>query len=103
MVSKAREDLPLPLIPVMTTSWFLGMRMSMFLRLWTRAPDTSITSSISVQRYKKKPRTSGAGQGINVKELWMQSDGRQLHRLHGIHLDIGDGGILEAICTLEVK
>src|ERR1700733_2298700 len=33
----------------------------------------------------------------------MQSDGRQLYRLHGIHLDIGDGGVLEAVCTLEVK
>src|SRR5450755_5024260 len=45
MVSKARDDLPLPLIPVMTTSWFFGMEISIFLRLCTRAPNTSIISS----------------------------------------------------------
>ncbi len=28
MVSKARDDLPDPLIPVITTSWFLGISKS---------------------------------------------------------------------------
>jgi hypothetical protein len=33
MVSKAREDLPLPLRPVITTSLFLGMVTSIFFRV----------------------------------------------------------------------
>src|SRR5215203_2185608 len=45
MVSKARDDLPLPLIPVMTTSLFLGIEISIFLRLCSLAPKTSINSS----------------------------------------------------------
>lgn len=46
MVSKASDDLPLPLTPVNTTSLFLGMRRSMFLRLCSRAPTISITSLV---------------------------------------------------------
>src|SRR6516164_10630012 len=46
MVSKAREDLPLPLMPVMTTNLFLGIRMSIFFRLCTLAPNTSMDSSV---------------------------------------------------------
>src|SRR3954469_1451085 len=47
MVSNASEDLPLPLIPVITTSLFFGIEMSMFLRLCSLAPNTSINSSVS--------------------------------------------------------
>src|ERR1700710_2637314 len=46
MVSKAKEDLPLPLTPVNTTNLFLGMAMSMFFRLCSRAPKTSMKSSL---------------------------------------------------------
>ena len=42
VVSKAREDLPLPDRPVSTTSLSLGMDTSIFFRLFTRAPLTVI-------------------------------------------------------------
>jgi hypothetical protein len=43
-VSKAKEDLPEPLMPVTVTSLFLGIMTSIFLRLCSRAPKTSILS-----------------------------------------------------------
>jgi hypothetical protein len=46
MVSKAKDDFPEPDKPVITTSLFLGISTSIFLRLCTRAPKTSILSSI---------------------------------------------------------
>src|SRR5688572_920483 len=47
MVSKAREDLPLPLMPVMTTSCSRGMRRLMDLRLCSLAPVIVIQPSLS--------------------------------------------------------
>src|SRR5687768_15512676 len=44
MVSKASEDLPEPLSPVMTTSWSRGISTSMFFRLCARAPRTTMRS-----------------------------------------------------------
>src|SRR3989454_3691775 len=44
MVSKASEDLPEPESPVRTTSWSRGSSTSMFLRLCSRAPRTTIRS-----------------------------------------------------------
>ena len=44
MVSKASEDLPEPESPVMTTRLSRGMSTSMFLRLCSRAPRTTIWS-----------------------------------------------------------
>jgi hypothetical protein len=44
MVSKASEDLPDPETPVTTVSWLCGISKSMFFRLWTRAPRTTILS-----------------------------------------------------------
>src|ERR1700686_1289914 len=44
MVSKAREDLPDPETPVTTVMALWGTSKSMFLRLWTRAPRTTIFS-----------------------------------------------------------
>src|SRR5215213_7741504 len=46
MVSKASEDLPEPETPVTTVSLPTGMENEMFLRLLTRAPRTSMASSI---------------------------------------------------------
>src|SRR5688572_21836813 len=46
MVSKARLDLPEPERPVMTTSWSRGISTSMFFRLCSRAPRTTILSVI---------------------------------------------------------
>gem|GEM_PF-4410186 len=42
MVSKARLDFPEPETPVTTVSWFRGISTSTLLRLWTRAPLTTM-------------------------------------------------------------
>jgi hypothetical protein len=42
MVSKASDDLPDPLTPVMTTSLPVGKETETFLRLWVRAPRTTM-------------------------------------------------------------
>ena len=44
MVSKARDDLPEPDNPVMTVRLLRGMVTSMFFRLLTLAPNTSMLS-----------------------------------------------------------
>ena len=44
MVSKAREDLPQPERPVITTSSPRGMSSEIFFRLWVRAPLIEILS-----------------------------------------------------------
>src|SRR5690348_16818375 len=44
MVSKASEDLPDPLGPVMTTSWLRGSSQLTFCRLCCRAPRTTRAS-----------------------------------------------------------
>src|SRR5258705_11970940 len=44
MVSKASDDFPEPEIPVMMTNWSRGISTSMFLRLCSRAPLTTILS-----------------------------------------------------------
>src|SRR2546423_2282803 len=44
MVSRARDDLPDPERPVTTTSLLRGISTSMFLRLCSRAPLTTILS-----------------------------------------------------------
>src|SRR6266851_4433384 len=48
MVSKASDDLPDPLTPVMTISDRGGSVTSTFLRLWVRAPRTTIWPRVSV-------------------------------------------------------
>src|SRR5712664_3797231 len=44
MVSKASEDFPEPLTPVTTVMALCGIATLMFLRLWTRAPQTRMDS-----------------------------------------------------------
>src|SRR3984957_11800600 len=44
MVCKAREDLPDPETPVTTVRVLCSISKSMFLRLWTRAPRTTMLS-----------------------------------------------------------
>ena len=46
-VSKARVDFPEPETPVMTVIFPLGIRQSIFLRLWDLAPMISIYFSIT--------------------------------------------------------
>src|SRR5581483_12179274 len=50
MVSKASDDLPEPESPVMTMSLLRGSSTSMFLRLCSRAPLTTILSMSGPQR-----------------------------------------------------
>src|SRR5690242_11308086 len=52
MVSNASEDLPDPETPVTTVNALCGISTSMFLRLWVRAPRTTML-----------PLPSGAGMG----------------------------------------
>src|SRR5581483_8391140 len=44
IVSKASDDLPDPDTPVTTVKVLCGISKSMFLRLWTRAPRTTMLS-----------------------------------------------------------
>src|SRR5579864_2830586 len=44
MVSKASDDFPDPDTPVTTVKVLWGMEKSMFFRLWTRAPRTTMLS-----------------------------------------------------------
>ncbi len=46
MVSKTKDDFPLPLTPVKTTSLFRGISKLKFLRLCSRAPFTIIFFSL---------------------------------------------------------
>src|ERR1700730_14531786 len=49
MVSKARLDLPEPETPVTTVMALWGISKLMFLRLWTRAPVTTMAESSAAQ------------------------------------------------------
>ena len=51
MISKTMLDLPEPLTPVATVRVFLGMVMSMFLRLWRCAPLIVIFFILSPEKY----------------------------------------------------
>src|SRR5579859_1387005 len=53
MVSKASEDLPEPLRPVMTVRLLRGISTSMFLRLCWRAPCTVICFSIGKPKQER--------------------------------------------------
>src|SRR5579883_3096479 len=56
MVSKASEDLPDPDTPVTTVRVLWSTVTSMFLRLWTRAPRTTMLSvDISTQETTRLP------------------------------------------------
>src|SRR6266496_3359289 len=55
MVSKAREDLPEPLKPVMTTSLSRGISSVRFLRLCSRAPPILIKSFAMDREFLAQP------------------------------------------------
>src|ERR1041384_3243961 len=55
MVSKASEDLPEPLKPVMTTSLSRGILSVRFLRLCSRAPPILINSLLTDPDFSNKP------------------------------------------------
>src|SRR2546428_6902250 len=54
MVSKARDDLPEPLRPVMTTSLSRGIFSVRFLRLCSRAPPILINSLLTDREFSKQ-------------------------------------------------
>ena len=54
MVSKARDDFPLPERPVNTTSLFLGISISTFFRLCSLAPLITIFSFSKTKSSKQK-------------------------------------------------
>src|SRR5579859_7540358 len=73
MVSKASEDLPEPETPVTTVSELWGISKSMFLRLWTLAPRTTMVSvdilrpNATHGRFENVVRAlSGAGKGSGI-------------------------------------
>src|SRR5579884_323197 len=61
MVSKASEDLPDPETPVTTVRVLWGISKSMFFRLWTRAPRTTIVSDIREPPPEPVLRIAGCG------------------------------------------
>src|SRR5579859_6268308 len=70
MVSKARDDLPDPDRPVITTSWSRGMSMSTFLRLCWRAPRTRKYDVICSHDQKgEKPGQPIRSRYVRVKKL----------------------------------
>src|SRR5579862_5970184 len=73
IVSKASEDLPEPETPVTTVSELWGISKSMFLRLWTLAPRTTMVSvdilrpNAAHRRFENVVRAlSGAGKGSEI-------------------------------------
>jgi hypothetical protein len=76
MVSKANDDLPEPDSPVMTVRLWLGMVTSIFFRLWTRAPKTSIAILFFLRVEQVKPLVGDADATLFVE---------------------GAGGLLEAL------
>src|SRR5215471_14600584 len=59
MVSKAREDLPEPDTPVTTVKVLWGTSKSMFLRLWARAPRTTMLSDcVGVEDIESGPKAT---------------------------------------------
>src|SRR5258708_38591398 len=61
MVSNAREDLPDPETPVTTVKALWAISKSIFLRLWTRAPRTTILSfgETGIWQHKAQPFPQG--------------------------------------------
>src|ERR1700690_2850600 len=66
MVSKARDDLPEPDRPVITTSRSRGISTSMFLRLCSRAPLTTILSIACVTSSGTGKDELGAFKGVAI-------------------------------------
>src|SRR5262249_53309268 len=122
MVSNAKDDLPEPLRPVMTTRRSRGMSTERFFRLCWRAPRTAITlltEAISRQlRSRQQPacstdRNSAGGSeltaersSLNPKDL-AQFGWTGIGEDHAINIDRWDGAIaliplLDAQCRILV-
>src|SRR5579864_3124087 len=82
MVSKASDDLPDPETPVTTVRVLWGISKSMFFRLWTRAPRTTIVSDIG----EPPPEASCA---LRTAALWLQIASGALRNLSIINARSG--------------
>src|SRR4051794_21527755 len=79
MVSKASEDLPEPLKPVMTTSLSRGILSVRFLRLCSRAPPILMKPLLTDSQFRHqtigKPNTKAFGaKGVAVRSEILLSD-----------------------------
>src|ERR1051325_10499524 len=84
MVSKASDDLPDPETPVTTVRVLCGISKSMFLRLWTRAPRTTMDSVDIVKRPSARAQSaSGTGEKLSIvacfRKLEPAGRGSQTH------------------------
>src|SRR5262249_55894215 len=78
MVSKAREDFPEPETPVTTVMALCGTSKSIFLRLCTRAPRTTIFSWADSDM-RQATRTSGSRRTRGGQTACFQRKARNLH------------------------
>src|SRR2546430_7165729 len=103
MVSKARDDLPDPDSPVMTTSLSRGISTSMFLRLCSRAPLTTILFMGAGTRAKSadpEPLTV-SDSSRRLRGLWAAGH-EDLARAHELHHPQGTEQGDEAVQLLGV-
>src|ERR1700677_4562268 len=69
--AKARVDLPEPETPLSTVMALCGMTKSMFLRLWTRAPRTRISSMSPGMTLAGALGTAWSATGFSVGSVGM--------------------------------
>src|SRR5208337_5506617 len=79
MVSNASDDLPDPETPVTTVNWLCGISKSMFFRLWTRAPRTTMLSFDMAPRIpagpQNRPKWDAETFDYNCWSLMLQAGG----------------------------
>lgn len=95
MVSKAKEDLPDPETPVTTVRVLWPIEKSMFFRLWTRAPRTTM---LSVDIWKRDPCNPGGPRQNRHSVTRGLRRGYRISLLYGT----GDMGQAESL-FLDVK
>ncbi len=86
MVSKARLDFPDPETPVTTVMALWGISKLIFLRLWTRAPETAMDAG-----------SSGMAGPVNGGVIWGLRGDTDLLSVTGVHrapLECCTAGIL---------
>src|SRR5688572_24571169 len=81
IVSKASEDLPDPLTPVITTNLLRGTTTSMFLRLCSRAPRMTMDSMVWIDVNRRNRERCSRLRGVEafgVRQLAAALDSPQL-------------------------
>ena len=97
MVSKASEDLPEPLNPVMTTSLSRGMLNVRFLRLCSRAPPILMNSLLTDPNFANPTIPEPTGNPAGSKEILIADSAAKYLPVHvpGEELAAGRGQTLE--------